>query len=160
MAMAMRLVLIAAAIGLAAGGTWAREVDYDFVVCTHGRGVMLEASADIVGVGAESWGIVATSTTKDWENATQHCVGYQRIMAGKLVGKGLCKWFFMSGDTAIGEWDMPENGQNTFRWLSGTGGLKGITTVTSNFTTVGMGKPADQGTSQACRRDWGRFALP
>ena len=158
--MAMRLVLIAAAIGLAAGGTWARDVDYDFVVCNHGRGVMLEASADIVGMGTESWGIVATSTTKDWENATTHCVGYLRIMAGKRVGKGLCKWFFMSGDTAIGEWEIPESGQNSFRWLSGTGGLKGITTATSNFTTVGQGKPADQGTGQDCRRDWGRFALP
>lgn len=158
--MAMRITLIATAIGLAAGSTCAREVDYDFVVCTHGRGIMLEASADIVGFGSESWGIVASSTTKEWEMATQHCVGYTRVVGGKPVGKGLCKWFFMSGDTAIGEWDMPESGQNSFRWLAGTGGMKGITTVTSNFATISSGKPAEPGTGQSCRHDWGRYALP
>ena len=158
--MAMRITLIAAAIGLAAGSTCAREVDYDFVVCTHGRNTMLEASQDLVAMGSESWGIVASSTTKEMENATQHCVGYLRVVGGKAVGKGLCKWFLTSGDTAIGEWDMPESGQNSFRWLAGTGGMKGITTVTSNFAWTGRGKPAEPGTAQSCRHDWGRYALP
>jgi hypothetical protein len=81
-------------------------------------------------------------------------------MGGKRVGKGLRKWFLMSGDTAIGEWVMPESGENSFRWLSGTGALKGITTVTSNFAWVSKGKPAEPGTGQDCRRDWGRYALP
>ena len=158
--MAIRITLIAAAIGLAAGSTWARDVDYDFVVCTHGRSTVLEASADIVGFGSESWGVVASSTTKEWEKATQHCVGYMRVIGGKPVGKGLCKWFFMSGDTAIGEWEVPDNGQNSFRWLSGTGGMKGISAVNSNFAFLGNGKAAEAGTSQGCRRDWGRYALP
>ena len=63
--MAMRFTLIAAAVGLAAGATWARDADYDIVVSSHGRGIMLEASADIVGRGTESWGIVASTTNKD-----------------------------------------------------------------------------------------------
>jgi hypothetical protein len=158
--MSIRITVIAAAIALAAGSAAGREVDYDFVVCTHGRTTLLEASADLVGFGSESWGIVASSTTKEWEKATQHCTGSIRVVGGKSVGKGLCKWFFMSGDTAIGEWDMPEQGANSFRWLSGSGGLKGIRTLTSSFEFLGNGKPAEQGTSQGCRRDWGRYALP
>ena len=153
-------IVLALAVTLTAIPASAAEFSYDFVACTHGTSKMLESGPELVAFGSEGWGIVASSTTKEMENATQHCVGYLRMVGGKAVGKGLCKWFLTSGDTAIGEWDMPESGQNSFRWLAGTGGMKGITTVTSSFAWTGRGKPAEPGTAQSCRHDWGRYALP
>lgn len=151
------LVLVAT---LASPGAWGRDVDYDFVFCGHARNTLLEAGAEIVAFGIEEWGTVASSTTKDWEKATSHCVGHMRILAGKRVGKGLCKWFTLAGDTAVGEWEVPETGDNTFRWLSGTGGLKGIGTTKSSFSFLGNGKAVEPNTSQGCRHDWGSYTLP
>ena len=68
---------------------------------------MLEASPEFVAFGVESWGIVASSTIKEWEGATTHCVGYVRVAAGKPIARGVCKWFDTAGNTASGEFDMP-----------------------------------------------------
>jgi len=120
---------------------------------------MLEASPDIVAYNAESWGVVSSTTTKDFEGATTHCYGYARVIAGKQVGKGVCKWFDASGNTALGEYDIPPSGNNSFTWLVGTGKFKGITGG-GTFATVFSGKPSDAGTSQGCRHDWGKMTLP
>lgn len=146
---------MAALASAALGG----EVPYDFVACTHGKGLPLEGNADIVGYGVESWGVVASSTTKEWEQATTYCVGYVRVMAGKPVGKGLCKWQFASGDSGVGEFEYAPGGQRTFTWLTGTGKLKGVSGG-GTFETVFNGKPIQAGTSQGCRRDWGKMVLP
>ena len=157
---ASRAGLVALAIGTAASGTWGRDVDYDFVVCNHARLTMLEANGDIVAFGVEQWGTVASSTTKDFEKATSRCVGSMRVVGGKRSGKGLCKWFNMAGDTAIGEWELSEAGEASWKWLAGTGGLKGIATKKSNWADLGSGKPSEPGTAQGCRHDWGTFTLP
>ena len=65
--------------------SWSADVSYDFSVCTHSRTTMIEGSPDLVAFGVESWGVVSTSTTKEWENATTHCAGYIRVIAGKQV---------------------------------------------------------------------------
>ncbi len=74
----------------------------------------------------ESWGVVSTSTTKEWENATTRCAGYIRVMAGKQLGKGVCKWILATGDTGTGEWEYPATGEPSGRGLVGTRKLKGI----------------------------------
>lgn len=155
-----RWTWMALALGIAGAGSWARDVNYDFVVCNHSRNTMLEASADLVAFGTESWGVVASSTTKEWEGATTHCVGSLRIVGGKPIGKGLCKWFFATGDTGIGEWEYPAVGDPNWTWLAGTGGLKGITSAGGTFRALFSGKPVEPGTSQGCRRDWGTYRLP
>lgn len=139
--------------------SWAADVSYDFSVCTHSRTIMLEGSPDLVAFGVESWGVVSTSTTKEWENATTHCVGYIRVMAGKQVGKGVCKWIQATGDTATGEWEYPPAGEPSWRWLVGNGKLKGIAGG-GTFKSLTSAKPAEPGTSQGCRRDWGNYTLP
>ena len=139
--------------------SWAADASYDFLACGHSKSVPLESSAEFTASGAESWGIVASSTTKEWESATTRCVGYSRVMAGKFVGKGVCKWIFASGDTALGEWEVPATGEASFTWLVGTGKLKGITGGGS-FKYVTRGKPSEPGTSQWCRHDWGKYTLP
>lgn len=154
-----RCVLASLVIALAAPAAWGRDVSYDFVVCSHSRQTLLEANADIVAFGVEQWGIVSGSTTKEWENATTRCVGALRLVAGKPVGKGMCKWFSAAGDTAVGEWEYPATGEPSWTWLTGTGGLKGIT-GSGTFKSVASGKPAEAGTSQSCRRDWGKYSLP
>lgn len=138
---------------------WAADVSYDFVACTNTRLTMLEGSAELRAFGLEGWGVVSSSTTKDWENATTHCVGYGRVMAGKYVGKGVCKWATAAGDTAVGEWEVPAAGEASWTWLVGTGKLTGIAGG-GTFKTLFTGKPIEPGISQGCRRDWGKYTLP
>jgi hypothetical protein len=79
-------------------------------------------------------------------------VGYVRNVNGKPVGKGVCRWLHATGDTAVGEWEMPASGSNTFTWLAGTGKLKGIQGGGS-FQTISQAKAVEAGTGQSCRRD-------
>jgi hypothetical protein len=150
---------VALALSAFAPVSWAEDVSYDFVACNHSKSVPLEASAEFTAYGFESWGIVSSSTTKEWENATTRCVGYLRVMGGKPVGKGVCKWIHASGDTALGEFEMPAAGEASFTWLVGTGKLKGIAGGGS-FKYVTRGKRSEPGTSQSCRQDWGKYTLP
>jgi hypothetical protein len=152
-------LVCALALSLGMAPAWAAEVAYNFVACTHTRVAMLEAGPDLVAFGIDNHRIVASSTTKEWENATTHCTGYVRVMAGKQVGKGVCKWVFASGDTAVGEFEYPPAGEASFTWLVGTGRLKGIQGG-GTFKQVSAAKPAEPGTSQACRQDWGKYTLP
>lgn len=137
---------------------WAAEASYDFVACTHSKRTMLEAGPEFVAFGSESWGIVASSTTKEWEGATTHCVGYVRVSGGKPSAKGVCKWFDAAGNSASGEFDMPAGGENKFTWMVGAGKFKGITGGGS-FQYLSQGE-AQAGTSQNCRRDWGKYTTP
>jgi hypothetical protein len=150
---------IVALSALAALPAQSTETSYDFVACSHGRHTVVEAGADLVALGVENWGVVASSTTKEWEGATTHCVGYVRVVSGKPVGKGVCKWFQAGGDTAVGEFEYPPAGEPVFTWLSGTGRFKGIKGAGS-FKELFTGKPAEPGTAQGCRHDWGRYVLP
>ena len=151
--------IVVLAMSAFASASWATDVSYDFVACTHARRTMLEGSAELTAFGMEQWGIVSSSTTKEWENATTHCVGSLRVMAGKPVGKGLCKWFTATGDTGVGEFECPPSGEPAWTWLVGTGKLKGIT-GSGTFRPVSTGNPAEPGTTQGCRRDWGKYTLP
>lgn len=157
--MKMQQLLSVLALAVAAQGAFAAEAPYDFTACTTSRRIALEANADIVAFGVESWGVVASSTTPFWEKASTHCVGYLRIMGGKPVGKGSCKWTEAGGDTAVGEFEYPPTGEPTWTWLSGSGKLKGISGG-GTFREVFSAKPADPAMSGGCRRDWGKFSLP
>lgn len=157
----MRTLHRAALVALLAAvpAAWAAEFNYDFVACTHSRRITVEASPEVQALGFEVWGVVASSTTKEWEGASTHCTGYMRVIGGKPVGKGVCKWVDAAGDSAIGEFEYPNAGAPTWTWLAGTGRLKGISGG-GTFQQVVTGKPIDAGTSQLCRRDWGKYSLP
>lgn len=141
-----------------AGGAVAAEAAYDFVACTHGKRTALEVNGDYAAFSTEGWGVVASSTTKDWENASTHCIGYLRVVAGKPTGKGVCKWAQLSGDTAIGEYEFSATAESKWTWLSGTGKLKGISGG-GTFKEVFSAKPVDPNTGQGCRRDWGKYTV-
>jgi hypothetical protein len=153
----LRVVALAAAATLSTA--WSAEVAYDITVCTHGRTAMLESNPEITAFGVESWGIVTNASVPQWEKATTHCVGYTRVVNGKGSGKGVCKWVFANGDTGVGEWEIPAVGEPAWTWLMGSAGMKGVQGG-GTFRTVFSGKPAEAGTSQGCRRDWGKYTLP
>ncbi len=155
----MQIATAVAAATLVAAPAWSAEFSYDFVACSHSTQRMLEAGPDLVAFGTESWGIVATSTSKEWESATTRCVGYLRIVGGKSVGKGMCRWVHAGGDTAVGEWEMTPSGQNHWTWIAGTGKLAGIKGG-GTFEWVTRAKAVEAGTGQSCRRDWGQYTLP
>jgi hypothetical protein len=146
-------------VALLAQAVFAVETSYDFTVCNQGRKIPLEANAEIVSFGVESWGVVAHSTTRFWEQASTHCVGYIRVVGGRAVGKGTCKWTETGGDTAIGEWEYPVMGDPSWIWLSGTGKLRGISGG-GFFQEIFSAKPTDPAVSAGCRRDWGKYSLP
>lgn len=137
----------------------AADQAYDFTVCTSGKRVPLEASAEIVAFGIESWGVVASSATPLFEKASTHCVGHLRIVAGQPVGKGLCKWALVGGDTGVGEWEYPATGEPRWTWLAGTGRLKGVRGGGS-FRELFSAPAVDTATNLGCRRDWGTLVLP
>ena len=152
--------LVASAMALMlAQSLSAAEHSYEFVACTHSQRTMIEANADIVAFGFELWGVVASSSTKFWENASTHCAGYIRVSQGRPVGKGTCKWLTASGDSATGEFEYPANGEPGWTWLSGTGALKGIQGA-GTFRELFTARPAADGTGQSCRRDRGRYTTP
>lgn len=157
--MKLHRMSVAVAMVLLAQGAQADEQTYDFVACSYSKHTMIEANGDIVALGLEAWGTVASSKTKQWESANTHCVGYIRVLAGKPVGKGVCKWIVPAGDTAVGEFEYPNTGEPSWTWLSGTGKLKGISGG-GTFQDVTSTKPIVAGTSQGCRRDWGKYTLP
>lgn len=156
--MAVRSLVLVAVAALARQA-WAAETAYDFTVCSNAKITMLEARADLTAFGVESWGIVATSTTKDMESATQHCLGTIRIVEGKQVGKGMCKWTDPAGNTFVGEWESTPAGEGTWVFLSGTGRFKGVKGG-GQFQYLSKAKPIVEGTSQSCRRDRGTYTLP
>lgn len=152
-----RLTFLVAMFALAQGA-WAGEAPYDFVVCTHGKRSTLESNPDFTVFATEGWGAVASTTTKIWENASTHCMGYMRVVGGKPYGKGVCKWTEAGGDSAIGEYEFSHTAAN-WTWLSGTGKLKGISGG-GTFQEVYEARQVDPATHQGCRRDWGKLILP
>lgn len=149
--MKMRMKIVGLAVAALAQAAYAVESPYDFVACSHGRRIALEANAQIVSFGIESWGVVASSTTNFWDKASTHCVGYIRVAGGKPIGKGTCKWTEAGGDTAVGEWEYSASGDSTWTWLSGTEDFTGITGG-GTFQELFSAKPTDPATSAGCRR--------
>jgi hypothetical protein len=137
---------------------WAAEKAYEHVWCFSGKVMALESTADITALSVDSLGIVTHSTAKEFENASGHCVGYVRIMAGKSVGKGLCKFLGSEGDSSVLEWDLTGT-ESPWSFLSGTGKFKGIQGG-GLWKNVASGKPIAEGTVQNCDKAWGKYKLP
>lgn len=154
-----RSVLFVALAALAQASSGAVERTYDFVACSHAKRTIVEMNHTFVGYGIESWGLVANSTTKDWENASSHCTGYVRTAAGKTTSKGICQWTIPGGDTAVGEFEYPAGGEPTWTWLGGTGKLWGIQ-GSGTLRDLTSAVASDPTTWQGCRRESGKYALP
>jgi hypothetical protein len=138
---------------------WATAIKYDYVACVNAKITPLVKAPDFIGFNVESWGIVASSTTKEMENATTHCMGYGRVMGGKQAGQGVCKWTDTAGNTFVGQYDVTAPGEGTWTFLTGTGRFKGAHGG-GHWKVVAQGKPIDAGTVQNCRRDWGSYTSP
>jgi hypothetical protein len=154
-----RSILFVALAGLAQASLGANEKSYDFVACGHAKRTIVEMNHQFVGYGLESWGVVANSTTKDWENASSHCTGYMRVFGGKTSGGGICQWTIPGGDTAVGEFDLGPTGEARWTWLSGTGRLMGIqgSGTLKEISSASVSDPAT--TWQGCRRETGKYAI-
>lgn len=157
--MSRKRMAAAMILALCSAPAWTAEFAYDFVVCSHGTQKLLDSGPELTALGVEDWGITASSTTKEWESATTRRVGHVLIAGERTTGKGICRWVQASGGTAVGEWEMAADGQNSWKWLAGTGKLAGIRGG-GTFQWVGRGKAVEPGTGQSCRHDWGKYTLP
>jgi hypothetical protein len=138
---------------------WAAETAFDQVNCFVSKTIPLESTPDITAFAVDTVGIAASSTTKEWESATWHCVLSIRIMAGKWAGGGLCKMLDSAGDSYVNESTYTGPGEGTATFLSGTGKYKGIHGG-GIFKAVVNGKPIVEGTSATCNHYWGKYTLP
>jgi hypothetical protein len=146
--------------GLIAPAAWGADIAFDYVHCGNEKYTQLDTpTSSVRAVGVEGWKIVASSTTKDFENATLHCLGYWRDVEGKVASRGVCKGTDPAGNTWIGEWELTAPGEGTFVFLNGTGKFKGIGGG-GRWKTVARGKPITEGTGQLCTRDSGTYTLP
>ena len=154
-----RSILFVALAALAQASSGAVERTYDFVACSHAKRTVVEMNHMFVGYGIESWGVVANSSTKDWENASSHCTGYVQVLGGKSTSRGLCQWTVPGGDTAVGEFEVPPSGEASWKWLSGTGRLMGIE-GSGTLKELTSAATSDPMSAQGCRRESGKYALP
>lgn len=161
------LKLRMAGVGLAtlasvgfAPGSQAAEAEYSGTFCMTSKPTVLESNPDVTTLVFDAWGIqTPNSTFKPWENATMHCVGYMRIMAGKTTARGSCRWVDAAGDTFTGEYEDAPDMPGKWTFLTGTGKWKGIQ-GSGTYKVVSYGKPAAPGTSQLCREHSGKYILP
>lgn len=149
---------MAASAALAAQAT---ETDYTgLTVCGHSKITMLSADPDVMVSLWEFNGVVpAEAAFKGLQNATAHCMGYQRILHEKRFATSACLWTDASGDTFIGEdVDVPDK-PAVWTFLSGTGKWKGISGG-GTYTISAASKPAADGTMELCFSPVGNWILP
>ena len=139
--------------------TWAAESTVDFVKCSGAKLTPMNVGDDATASGMENWGVVASSTTKEFENNSTHCVGFFRNIGGKRGGKGVCKLLDPAGNTALAEWEILAPGEGSWEFLAGTGTFKGIS-GTGQWKIFTTAKPSAEGTSQFCERYTGKYTLP
>ena len=139
--------------------TWAAESGVDFVKCNSVKLTPINVGGDVTAMGSEGLGIVASSSSKDFENSTTHCVGFFRVIGGKRGGRGMCKFLDPAGNTVLAEWEILGAGEGTWEFLAGTGKFKGVG-GSGQWKVFTAAKPSAEGTSQACERYTGKYTLP
>lgn len=153
------IALVAASAGACAAQ--AAETDYTgLTVCGQSKTTMLSSGPDVTASLWEFNGIVPSeSAFKALQNATAHCMGYQREMQGKRFATSACLWTDASGDTFIGEdVDAPDK-PGAWTFPSGTGKWKGVSGG-GTYTITAAGKPAADGTMGLCFLPTGKWNLP
>jgi hypothetical protein len=153
------LVLLVMAMFAFVPSLWAAEAAVDFVKCSSMKVTSINVGGDVTANGLENWGIVASGTSKEFDNNSTHCVGFLRVIGGKRAGKGMCKFLDPAGNTALAEWEILGAGEGSWEFLAGTGKFKGIggSGTWKVFTTA---KPSADGTGQFCERYTGKYTLP
>ena len=157
--MKRRLNLLVIAMFAFAPTTWAAESAVDFVKCSSAKITPLNVGGDITAIGMENWGIVASGSTKEFENSSTHCVGFLRVIGGKRAGRGMCKILDPGGNTVLGEFEILGPGEGSWEFLAGTGKFKGIG-GSGQWKVYTAAKPSAEGTSQFCERYTGKYTLP
>jgi len=139
--------------------TWAADSPVDFVKCSSSKATSLNVGGDVTAIGMENWGIVASGSSKEFENGSTHCVGLFRIVDGKRAGNGMCKILDPAGNTILGKFEILAPGAGSWEFLAGTGKFKGIA-GSGEWKVFTTAKPSADGTSQFCERYTGKYTLP
>jgi hypothetical protein len=144
----------------AAFAAQAAETEYSGMFCGHAKTTMLQASDDATVFQVESWNIqTPDSGFKPWENASNHCIAYYRIMQGKATAIGSCLWTDSGGDTFIGELSVAPDIANGWTFLAGASKWKGITGG-GTWQMVATGKNGADGSGTSCISHNGKYTLP
>jgi hypothetical protein len=138
----------------------AAETEYSFTWCGHTKRSVLVSNPDFSVFLAETWGIVTPSSTfKPYENAAVHCMGYNRVVQGKLTMHSSCQFTDSTGDSFFGESAEVPDKPPSWTFLYGTGKWQGISGA-GTFRRVALGKLAADGSIDICFTPTGRYTLP
>jgi len=136
------------------------EQAFDITMCYSGTFTILSASKELTVLSYDLKGISRSNhENKVFDNTTGHAVGVMRRVAGKANYAGYFKLLNPDGDFVVVEISTAETGQNTWKFLQGTGKWKGITGG-SKSRPITHGKYITPGTFQKCIRVTGTFELP
>ena len=137
----------------------AAETEYKFTWCGVDKSAMLTAGPELTIWTDDARGMVTPDSGKTFENTALQCVGYHRLMQGKMTTSSACKMTDAQGDTLIGEAVEAPDKPAVWTFLAGTGKWQGISGGgTYQFTA--MGKPAADGAVEFCLTPTGKYTLP
>ena len=136
---------------------------FDITSWVTGPATVLTRTKELAIVSVEFKGIIMSNhENKVFDNFISHFVGFSRIMAGQVDGRGYFKLTDLDGDfiftetTAFGPVEKP-----TWKWklFQGTGKWEGINGE-ADVTTTTTRSPLEEGTWRAVYRVIGTFELP
>ena len=132
---------------------------YDLTNCFDGETTMLVASKELVVFSYNLKGICRSNNDdKLFDNTSFQCVGITKIVNGKEMGQGICKFLDKDGDITVGE-TTSTGAEGTWKAFYGTGKMKGITGSGKNMY-ITSSKPIIEGSFQNCNRATGNYEIP
>ena len=132
---------------------------FDITYCATSNMTTVSASEELIVLSLDTKGIAMSNhENKVFDNMTFLCVAVGKVVAGKPIGTGYCKYMDPDGDIIVWELsiDVPVD---TLKAIQGTGKWKGIK-AEGKAALITKAKSITPDTRQVCRRFTGTFELP
>ena len=132
---------------------------FNITYCASSTMTTVSASEGLMVFNLDTKGIAFSNhENKVFDNMTFHCVAVGKVVAGKPIGTGYCKYLDPDGDIVVWELsiDVPVD---TLKAIQGTGKWKGIK-AEGKAALITKAKSITPDTRQVCRKFTGTFELP
>jgi hypothetical protein len=132
---------------------------FDTTYCASSTMTTISASEGLIAISLDGKGIVRSNhENKVFDNMTFHGIAVVKVVGGKPIGYGICKYMDPDGDIVV--WDEIIDGPvTTLKAIQGTGKWKGIK-AEGKAALLTTAKPITPDTRQVCRKFTGTFELP
>jgi hypothetical protein len=132
---------------------------FDITYCASSTMTTVSASEGLTVLSLDTKGVAFSNhENKVFDNMTFHCVAVGKVVGGKPIGNGICKYMGPDGDIVV--WDLSIDGPvYTLKAIQGTGKWKGIK-AEGKAALITKAKSITPDTRQVCRKFTGTFELP